>query len=110
MTIDKVAGFLTVSQPGVWDFFFATSGTVATPNSSSLFSLRLDGAIIASIESSQQQTQEGVEASISGFLRAPLGTEVVDILYNAASTTNITLTNTILSLGFRTPLEGVVEV
>ncbi|MES0385434.1 MAG: hypothetical protein ABUJ98_12700 [Hyphomicrobium sp.] len=107
---DKTTGIFTVPNPGVYTMFFSTAGTIAAQGTAELFSIRLNNVVIFTIKSSQQQSSEGVEAAVSGFLRITEPDSVVDTILDLTSDAPFTMNQVVLAMGWQSGLDGITDV
>lgn len=110
LTADKTTGIFTVPNPGVYTVFFSTAGTIAAQGTAELFSIRLNNAVIFTIKSSQQQSAEGVEAAVSGFLRITEPDSVVDTILDPLSDAPFTMNQVVLSMGWQSGVGEITDV
>lgn len=110
LSANLAAGTITVPETGVYDFYFYASGAVGVPGTVESFAIRNNGTPVLVIDSTQAQSAEGVEASVSSIARVENANAVIDAQLTATSSSSITLTNMVLAIGYRAPIENMVAL
>ncbi len=107
VTLDRAAGTILVEQDGVYMSFVDFSGDASGSNTENLFNVRADGVTLVTIESTQKQSQEGVQASITGVFQLNAG-QVLDVFLTGDS--DVTLQNMLFGVLLVRPLDGITNV
>ncbi len=105
--LDRTAGTITVGQAGLYLVFADYSGDASQSNSENLFNIRVNGVVVITLESTQKQAQEGVQASVTGQIQVSAG-GVIDAFLTGDS--DVTLQNMLLGVLWVRPLDGIVQV